>query len=71
MDDERLIRTEVEFAVADSVWRHELTNVYGPSLDEDDLSSDERRGEVGSALRTAFEDRRRSLQAFRIARGVA
>ena len=70
MDDERLIRTEVEFAVADAVWRHELTTLYGTQIDEDDLSADERRGEADSSLRMAFEDRRRSLRAFRIARGV-
>ena len=71
MDDERLIRTELEFAVADAVWRHELVRAYGSEIDEDDLSAEQRKGDQGSSLRAAFEVRKRWLQAFRLCRGTA
>ncbi|MEE7456061.1 hypothetical protein MPAR168_08510 [Methylorubrum populi] len=71
MDDEWLIRTELEFAVADAVWRHELIKAYGSEFDEDDLSAEQRKGEGDSSLRGAFADRKRWLQAFRLCRGTA
>lgn len=71
MDDEWLIRTELEFAVADAVWRHELVEAYGSEIDEDDFSAEHRKGEGGYSLRAAFADRKRWLQAFRLYRGTA
>ena len=36
MDDERAILTDVEFAIADAEWRHEVAQVLGRPIDDDD-----------------------------------
>jgi hypothetical protein len=71
MDDEDIIRTDIEFAVADACWRHEVARHLGTSVAEDALTPSEMKGEPESALRLAYEERLRALQARRSARGLA
>lgn len=70
MDDERTILTDVEFAIADAEWRHEVAQVLGRPVDDDDTILPVYRGETGTALHRAFEERQRALRAWRAARGV-
>lgn len=69
-DDACLMRTELEFAVADAAWLYELALIVGYPFDEEELKPTERKGEANSRLREAYEERRRALFAFRRARGV-
>ncbi|GLS45577.1 hypothetical protein [Methylobacterium brachythecii] len=69
-NDECLMRTELEFAVADAAWLHELALNVGYPFDEEELQPAARKGEANSRLREAYEERRRALFAFRRARGV-
>ncbi|WP_455960023.1 hypothetical protein [Methylorubrum aminovorans] len=71
MDDDDIIRTDIEFAVADACWRHEVTRQLGTFLVEDALTPPEMKGEPETALRLAYEERLRALQAWRRARGLA
>lgn len=70
MDDEDRIRTDIEFAVADACWRHEIAKQIGTSVLEEALTPPEMKGEPETALRLAYEVRLRALQAWRSARGL-
>ncbi len=70
MDDERTIVTDVELALADAEWRQEIEQALGRRLDEDALMPIALKGEAGTALRRAFEDRQRAFCAWRAARGI-
>lgn len=71
MDDEELIRTDVEFAVADAHWRHELARERGAADTEESDAPPAWKGEPETALRAAYEERLRALRAWRRARGIA
>lgn len=70
MDDEDTLRTDIEFAVADACWRHEIAKHLGAPVTEDALIPPEMRGEPDTALRLAYEERLRAIQAWRRARGL-
>ena len=70
MDDERTIRTDVELAIADAEWRHEVAEALGRQIDDGELILPAYRGEAGTTMRRAFEERQRAFQAWRAARGV-
>ncbi|HEV2543770.1 MAG TPA: hypothetical protein VGU70_13515 [Methylobacterium sp.] len=71
MDDEDTIRTDLEFAVADACWRHEVARQLGTPIAEESLTPPEMKGEPDTALRLAYEERLRALRAWRRARGLA
>lgn len=71
MDDEDITRTDIELAVADACWRHEVARQLGSPPSEEALTPPEMRGEVDTALRLAYEERLRALRAWRRARGLA
>lgn len=70
LDDDRTIVTDVEFALADAEWRHEVGQALGRVVEDDELVSSEFRGRAGSPLRRAFEQRRRAFSEWRTVRGV-
>lgn len=71
MDDEDITRTDIEFAVADACWRHEIALHLGSLPPEDALTPPELRGEADTTLRVAYEERLRAIRAWRRARGLA
>ena len=70
MDDEDIIRTDIELAVADACWRHAIVEHLGTPVPEEALTPPEMRGEPDTALRLAYEERLRAIQAWRRARGL-
>ncbi|CAO4145872.1 hypothetical protein PKCBPO_02017 [Methylorubrum thiocyanatum] len=70
MDDDRTIVTDVELALADAEWRQALEQASGRPSDEEALMPITLKGEDGTALRRAFEERQRALRTWRAARGI-
>ncbi len=71
MDDEDTVRTDIEFAVADACWRHEVAKHFGTPLPEEALTPPELKGGPDTTLRLAYEERLRAIAAWRRARGLA
>lgn len=70
-DDAQTVMTDVELALADAEWRHEVECLLGHAVSEDLLVPPTLRGEAGTPLRRAFEARRAALLAWRAARGIS
>ncbi|MBD8906186.1 hypothetical protein [Methylorubrum zatmanii] len=70
MDDDEVIRTDIELALADACWRHEIVMQFGPSASDDDGTRLELKGEANTMLRSAYEERLRAIRAWRRARGI-
>ncbi len=70
MDDDDSLRTDIAFALADACWRHAIAEHLGAPVPEEALTPPEMRGEPDTALRLAYEERRRAFEAWRRARGL-
>ncbi len=70
MDDQRTIITDLELAIADAEWRHELEQALGHAADEDELTPVVLKGAAETPLRRAFEARQQAFHQWRAARGL-
>ena len=70
MHDDRRDETDAHLSQADAVWLAEIAGVFGEDRVDACAAGPEGRGEPGSALRRAYEERQRAYAQWRRARGL-